>query len=231
MADLLGFTWYYPNDGFEWVSGIPVNRSQQIISSRNGQDSTEAMYLAAVDRYPHFGDDFSQRTTTYNSLHKRYENLFQTFADTKPTLQGILEFANQYGRLGENSTYVKVTKMLPKMQELRANEKPDPTVTHLQYVDEYPLTEPYETWVQHINELHLAVEVWGLLLKRDETNLRRYVTWYNKLVQLHNPYTDEVYLHQFLDWLQKSAGQQALQQGEILRPARLLLNSFVTDRL
>lgn len=93
MADLFGFLWDVPETGFQWVKAKPLN----------GNEEEEKNYL--TDGQP-LG--VAGMVTRYTPL-KLYTGLFRTFAETAPTFEGILAFANEYGSLGEGRELIPLT--------------------------------------------------------------------------------------------------------------------------
>jgi hypothetical protein len=82
--------------------------------------------------------------------------LFREFANTPPTAEGIVTFANQWGPLGEWDVVTGVTPLAGRKAELLA------------------------VWVQAISEMRQAVWIWDRLASQSrevQLELRRHVWW------------------------------------------------------
>jgi hypothetical protein len=87
-----------------------------------------------------------------------YPALFRSFADITPTEEGILSFANEYGRLDTGKL-------------LKVPSKKDPREGTL-YVG-----EPLSLWVSEIAAMNQALTLWDMAQNRDMTGLSGFIHW------------------------------------------------------
>jgi hypothetical protein len=80
--------------------------------------------------------------------------LYRTFVDTDPTAEGVQDFANQYGLLG-----------------LWGNVWPEDTEPSMPVHG-----EPIAQWLAYLADLRDALEVWDVLLRRDQAALAGWVS-------------------------------------------------------
>lgn len=137
MAEFFSFFWIVPTHGFRWVR------------AKDEHTGVEEDYLATSEP-----EDIATYRA-YLPLHM-FTGLFRTFADTPPTKEGILHFANKYGHLCEMQYVVPVDY---KGRQARA------------------AAEPLSFWQQQIWDMRLAVELWDAVQARDVAALGRRLTW------------------------------------------------------
>src|SRR5262249_40435778 len=97
---------------------------------------------------------------TYFPL-REYTGLFLAFAETPPTEEGILEFANKFGALGRASRFADGP-------EPPHDEQGRPT---------RPVGEPFELWRQQISDLQQAAELWRMCQESDVAGLANHIFW------------------------------------------------------
>ncbi|MFC1628424.1 hypothetical protein ACFL3H_04865 [Gemmatimonadota bacterium] len=90
--------------------------------------------------------------------------LFRTFADTKVTREGILEFADKYGSLGGDVRRIVLRVSKTSTSKRDRQSRPDKA-------------EPFSVWIQEIAAMKRAVELWDMLRESEEDELSRYIVW------------------------------------------------------
>ena len=92
---------------------------------------------------------------------REFSGLFRDFASTAPTQDGILAFADRFGRLGCDRAY-------------NDEEFADPP-------RKSPLAdfdgEPVDTWLENIRSMRRLVDLWDLCLAEDMTALAERIKW------------------------------------------------------
>jgi hypothetical protein len=86
-----------------------------------------------------------------------HESLYRALAAVPPTPEGILEFARQYGRLGEG---VEEHFVRPE--------------------GSYGPAEPLREWRKTIEWLKELIRLWGLVQKKDSAQLSKVIRWQHK---------------------------------------------------
>lgn len=97
QADVELFRWQYPEGGFEWIEGKAAG-----FQPAKRLDAAETRFLSEkpMQESAYFH---------YNPLAEPL--LFRKFADTEPTEEGFLKFADAYGDLGVGIVITKETKV------------------------------------------------------------------------------------------------------------------------
>jgi hypothetical protein len=135
------FTWRVAAGGYEWY---------------NGPGPDDSILIT-----PHLVPAGDWKTREYEPL-KEYTGLFRTFAETPPTLEGILEFANQYGHLGHDA---RAPEGFPEdPNELYTEEDRD------RYEAARRVVKPFEAqfdWEMVIDAVRECVEAWDRIQRRE----------------------------------------------------------------
>jgi len=156
--EIASFWWQIPKNGFKWVETkiLVDDRGNPAYSSLNERCQVgDKPRLAMTD-----GILLGQRYTftRYNPLVVA-TGLFRTFAQIPVDDKDVmLAFANQYGRLGmtvwlDNTRTVVDQPLPPNGGEL------------------------FEDWVQEIDRMKHAVQLWTLTVERNTKELCRYLHW------------------------------------------------------
>ena len=93
---LFTFRWPVWMPGYEWRAGHQHQGDVLVLKRGDGKSQPTTEHDAKDDRHVRW----------YQPLIKR-SGLFQTFAETSPTKQGILGFANEHGLLGMDRVFVR----------------------------------------------------------------------------------------------------------------------------
>jgi hypothetical protein len=137
-SDLFTFGWPVPSGGFRWVdAGVKSSDGHTV---RVLVEQHEAG-LAAYRRYDPLIEDPA---------------LYRSFADTPPTEEGIITFADRWGALGEWDVITGTTPMMGRKAEL------------------------FTVWVHGISEMRQAVWIWDRLTSQSrevQLELRRHLWW------------------------------------------------------
>jgi DNA-binding CsgD family transcriptional regulator len=168
-SELYVFRWHVPAGGYQWVSGHvagggAVAADGSVITPGQGQERPARFLIRNLTVAEGERREYDQRE--YEPLQD-YPALFRTFADTRLTEEGVLEFANQFGELG---IWCKVVAGAP---DWNADDGPPPK-------REFTGT-PLAWWSWHITRMWQAVELWDAIpaggRKGDPEALGRLVRW------------------------------------------------------
>lgn len=135
--DLVQFEWLVAKAGYGWIE-----------QSDQEPLLTDGLPVGLLGWGGHLARSYSPI--------REHAALFRNLADTPPTHDGVLEFANQYGLLGFGSRTV---------QRNDGN------------ADYRAAAEPFSVWVKAIDELRTVVQVWDLAEKGDDEALSQRVKW------------------------------------------------------
>ena len=157
--------------GYRWMETIPSGFPgvEEGSAVRPG-DVTGGPQWFLTDGHP-WG--MSRLVRDYEPLNQ-FPTLFLTFAETRPTREGVLAFANKYGLLGGD---VSVPIRLPIPQSGRA-----PLMVTLeteQGEQSYAMGtgEALDTWGREIQEMRQVVELCEMTGREDQEGLSRYIKW------------------------------------------------------
>lgn len=145
MADVFNFAWDVPSGGFRWVHTQSAPRGV-------GGTGDEGPFLTAV--VPPFAG------RRYAPLRDQ-PALFRIFAETLPTEEGILGFANQYGGLGPEVA----TRVL--LSETADETNPNP----------WGWGESLDCWQKEILTMQRIVSLWAKVQAGDSVGLARHIYW------------------------------------------------------
>jgi hypothetical protein len=214
------FSWYFPASGFSWVQGwiLPdksKNRPEKTKKHRK-DDEPEPVLVPGPRPRQGLKLGFGQDLLKWYEPFQTETALFRTFAATEPTEEGILAFANRYGRLS-GSTYVCCEPADPDWPEPRL------------------WGEPISQWRRHIARMKQAVEFWDLARQGDTAGLSRYI-WWEKSPDGANhcfcwegegeeKHRIEIGLLNFLSRLEQ------VQPGGLIIPTYFLLNEIINPEL
>lgn len=138
-----------PLGGFKWVNGKT--------------ETLDTQFLVPID------DSAFEGVRTYNPVENKA--LFRVFADTDPTQDGVLKFANQFGLLGGS--------LIPFTET-------DSGKFHW-------FSDPIENWQQEIAAMRPVIMLWDAIEGRDISTIREHLQWADK--QTLNTPTPNVILH------------------------------------
>src|SRR5262249_12359445 len=137
--ELFDFTWRAPAEGSEVIM---VHR--RLMTDHRFHEPVPVL----LDRR------FVSPARSYRPLVDE-PNLFLRFAETEPTREGILSFANRYGRLGGKAQFA--------IQEAGPDdEAPDAVCWNLQDGVDFLSAEPLFVWQRTILCCAYLVQLWGL---------------------------------------------------------------------
>ena len=150
--DLFPFYWEVPKQGFRWVTEPPdedgiASRSLVLASSTTAGTASEKRY---------------------NPLLKR-RTLFATFAETPPTEDRILAFANEYGLLGSSCIALQPESIMLEGDPA----SPIPGLRDNLVFDSVGVGESFESWTSEITAMRRALELWTAARDSKLAALRR----------------------------------------------------------
>ncbi len=144
--DLFQFSWRVPECGYRFEKRPSVGANGEI-----GQKKRCLVYAADVTRFK-----------TTHPLEDE-SGLFRQFAEVKLDEQSMTVFANKFGWLGLNGSFISDRN---------------------QWIN----GEPVESWVDEISTIHRLVDLWDQLCSKDqkatETYLRERLTFTKELVKI-----------------------------------------------
>jgi hypothetical protein len=142
------FTWQFPVPGQQGFAWVECHYPDEVPSS------AFASGLALVQR-----DDVP--FISYRPMALPVA-LHRAFAEVEPTEQGILEFANQFGRLGEGA-------------QQQAEIQPTPGIDRTS-----AFVEPFEYWQHRLAWAREAIRVWDLIQDGATEELADVIRWEGK---------------------------------------------------
>ena len=204
----LTFGWRVPDAGYRW-------------SDVGATSSAGQPVRALVEQ----GEPALSHHRLYDPLGDR-PALFREFAQVPPTEQGILDFANKWGALGEADRIIGDTPLASRPAEL------------------------FTAWVRSISEMRCAVWIWFRLTSKteaDQHQLLKHVLWITdeenitRVVFDSHPHLppgkvmgDDGYLRVVGVIASDEFGSEGLaqfQRGEVSQPARVFLSRLVNAAL
>lgn len=191
MAELFQFQWEIPENGYRWI------KSKQIGKSR------EKRSLFLVDR-ANLGLTF--RGARYAPL-QTHTGLFKTFADTEPTPENILRFANKHGPLGVTVNIAAPTGRVPWSGE------------------------SLSTWTAEILHMRHAVELWALVRESNAKKLKQHITWHDGRVSYDSgrqPARGTPFFHH-TDTITGTEVLSRFRRGDVVKPAWYFLQQIVKN--
>jgi hypothetical protein len=194
-----GFRWRVTEGGYRWED-LPI-------LGREGREDEAKPTRVLTDGIP-FGQPYGR--TEYSPL--TVGDLFLEFAATPATDDGILEFANQRGLLGES-----VSVVWPK--------RPGGKSLHL------GSAEPRDLWRRSIEDMHRAVNLWQLASSRDAAGLARLLTWKAEGANKGWFYRETPPAVGSLSAPVTPAKGIPNEPGDIVTPARLLIQRWINASL
>jgi hypothetical protein len=165
-TDPIIFYWAVPQGGFQWVDAHEMRVPQE------GQSA-----LALADRWLILRRPAHKREArAYRPLEDQAA-LFRTFAETPPTEEGILQFADRYGWLGLRKL------VLPKEEiVLGPNDKALATKSLGEKFSEAWLGpskgvtgESLEAWEEGIWRMRFVLDLWDAIQRNDTACLRQFI--------------------------------------------------------
>jgi hypothetical protein len=193
--ELTEFLWRVPSAGHYWIEGEPVE---------DGQQPTNRFLIgdAAPGQIAYVSE--------YNPL-RTHNGLFRTFAETKTSEEGIVEFANRFGCLGGDVRVTVLVKTPDGAEVMRDGELQD-------------------KWEDEILTMRILIKIWELAKKRDEVGLGKFIQWKHDAIHFLLPP-----LHS------ASAGRPRViaamqippnfRNGDTVMPARCFLQKRVNEKL
>ena len=148
--DLFGFAWYVHKEGYAWI------RTREVL---NGEKERRGIYLA--EDSTRSGKDERER---YQPL-RDHSGLFRTFAETEPTKEGILGFANRHGQLGGKGVVNIVLPRVGRSEPIGSGE-------------------PLAMWRREIMAMHQALDMWDMADRGEVGGLSRIISWRGRKIVL-----------------------------------------------
>ena len=205
MINLFAFSWPVPKGGFRWIDAE--------------LGSTHPQRVLVEQDEPGFANRRSYDPLTGQPA------LFRTFAETSPTEDAVLSFANKWGGLG-----VRERVSAPLAMAARQ-------------------AEPFFSWRNAISEMRQAVWIWNTLTSQDreeQLTLRHHVMWQRDTagrtfvlydshpgLQPGRTVGDDGYARivEVIATDQFGDGLTQFQEGELSQPARLFLCRLINRNL
>jgi hypothetical protein len=181
VSEPLDFRWVLPASGFEWRQCKGNSGKVELTEPYTTSPSDIWALVACRPRKRSFS------AKAYRPL-REFTGLFRTFADTKLSKEGILQFANTYGRLGGelgvNFTLSEQEFQNEGCAELQVSNHrgktgskiPDVFAVENQTGDTFE-GEPIEDWRSEISEMRATLRLWEALLHSDMSELKQVLRW------------------------------------------------------
>jgi flavoprotein len=198
------FQWDVALEGYEWIDCMSAVHRQHADRFRGLVEKKEQVFSGIL----------------YAPLSN--PALFRVFADTPPTEEGVVQFADRWGKLGN-------TPMIGSAAPLSRRQR----------------GERFAYWVQAISEMRQAVWIWNRLsskLRDMQMELQQRVWWeeddqgsrvmYDSHPELPKAqtWTTDGYAR-ILTVIASDGNTTAFQRNELAGPARSLLCRFINQRL
>ena len=146
---------------------------------------------------------------------QKHSGLFREFADTSPTQEGILGFANKYGRLGgqaEKGTLVWVT------------DSESPTLG--------PKSESLRAWAGQIQAMREAINLWDLAKAGDTGGLSNLIEWEGRDIVRRRFAHDPDFEGQIIaSWGVSPELLQIFRPGDLIQPALVATQRIINWNL
>ena len=228
MADLLDFSWDVVTLGYEWLETTPT----QVFGRQKHEIFGWSDNCFLVVREPHGEDALTAGWRSYQPLVDHKE-LFQIFALTQPSRSGILAFANKYGELkSRNQAVLEVSESRQVMAQLGKRFYSDnilrSTIDMVAGYEKSILADPLSVWIEQIDEMYFAFEIWSSLNKRDEERLKGFFSWRGDSIEVRHPRHSGVV---FIQILSPRLGGPRITHGDLLQAARLYLTDLITRNM
>ncbi len=152
ISDTNGLLWTVPIGGCRWIEGVPDP----------DPDHPERFDAA---QQPLLVDPRGGPSRSYDVLAAENSGLFRTFAETPPTPDGVLGFADRYGMLG-----VPQNASSPGFGGEGWNRGRG-------------RGETLNNWLRHVEDMRRAVELLDLIRSADHRELGRHVFWLDGLIE------------------------------------------------
>jgi endonuclease YncB( thermonuclease family) len=149
---MVKFVWRVPERGYRWVA---VGPEAKVRRPRSSGGSTTARTEVLVPVCPWLLDEYEPLV--------EHTGLFRTFADTRPTREGILEFANIYGNLGAEFDALDTLDAMeqPLHSYSPWDERAEPYDEACRgLADQYRSTDTLRRWQSQIAQMRRCVEAW-----------------------------------------------------------------------
>lgn len=216
--DLFRFTWPVTVAGYHWITTRtedqpnPPDALNENATEREKRrhrlmklESEPRPYLS--DGIPSGTETLVQPTFPLKDLRGR---LYRCFAETLPTPDGILKFANNFGLLGGD-----IDSFIPVEDKGGGRSS-------------LGLGEDQRKWIDEISEMAYAVSLWDMVRERQLDRLSELVSWDKDSVGV-----------EFADGRgiliaakkYKPDRLETIERGDIIQPALLAVQQIVNDRL
>lgn len=198
--DPIQFEWSTPEEGHRWVEATKPNASDL-----SAPDEPVGQCLV---------ENASPRRRVYQPL-KLPKLLCSRFAAIEPSPEEIMEFANEFGRLGA-----------PVAQTVKSNSR-------------FMQGESFLAWRDQIRRMRRALDIWQAVKERDLDALETHIVWregevyyqsHLHLLKKKRPPSDARWTSIASQELQPELFS-SLQEGDVFVPAQLWLQSEVNQGL
>ncbi|MFC0472502.1 hypothetical protein ACFFHM_18955 [Halalkalibacter kiskunsagensis] len=248
FRDLAFFSWQVPVYGFKWDDeSVPPKRIVHGIEEKISQKEYVSSPLLVENP-----------ETIIEMSYFPFEDcptLFLQFADTETTLDGIIAFANKFGKLWTNHGFLLNVEEIIFMPSVEISSKEEqyklifPTSKEKKY--SYIIGEPFSYWATEIKLMKNATRLWGWLQNEEVGKLSQVINWYDNgggfnvaLGELDNiklfrklPKEEQRFCFDydisFRDYNRTNSKHimESTKPGEILLPARIALIDIINKKL
>jgi hypothetical protein len=163
IIDITQFSWSYDPGGYRWrdedaLGGIKPNRflvpvREDVLEGKNGQETAGFVPFPLWDK---------SACRTYPVFDRK--DLYRRFANTPPTEDGIMQFANSFGELGRG-------EIAQFMLEQPKKGEPGSVIRSSGPLIAFVKADSFTTWCNEIEAMRLAYRCWKACRLDDEKEL------------------------------------------------------------
>jgi hypothetical protein len=247
FREMAAFSWNVPIYGFCWDDNvIPL---KELVHGKE-QKLVEKEYI----KTPLLVEN---PETTLLRTYLPFEEeptLFLKFADTKTTLDEILKFANQYGKLSSNHGFLINIEEIMFVPLIEVKSKEDryklcyPNSNQKSYYSN--IGEPFNYWETEINSMKNAIRLWNWIRDEDVGKLSQVINWDNsgfnvalgdsneikafrtlsKKEQAVSYFNFKIQYNSYKKFIEKKIFE-LIKTDEIVLPAKIVLNNLINKKL
>lgn len=249
FRELAIFSWEYPVSGFYWENNLNPLKSLEYGTEREIHENEYVPKPLLIE---------NPEVMTMNRYLPLDEEsaLFLKFSDIDISEEGILKFANKYGRLWANHGYLIGIEQVEFIPKIEVKSKEEQYKLWFPEVEErgnsFIIGEPFIYWETEIISMRNAVRLWKWIESEDIGKLSFVVNWdrdgggfdcalgeindiklFRKLPRKEQRIMGGEYNIQYR-FFNENVSKEVLyltKKGDIILPAKILLNDIINTKL